>query len=89
MLDLAICGRVVTTPEVHKIAIEKYGVVSIWRKMYLLYDMIRVAYSNEATVKTAIDVFNKYTMDADKFDTPHDLYNIISKKYEEVYLVSS
>ncbi|XP_012227531.1 rifampicin phosphotransferase-like [Linepithema humile] len=87
MIDLAICGRIVMTPEVHQTAIEKYGVISTWRKIYFTCDMIRVAYANEATVKRAIDIFNKYTIDADKFDTPHDLYSAISKKYEEVYLI--
>lgn len=88
MLDLAICGRIVMTPEVHKIAMEKYGVMSNWRKIYLLYQSIKMLYFNKATTEAAIDIFNEYTINADDFDTPLDLYNVINMKYKEIYLVS-
>lgn len=88
MIDLAICGCVVTTPQVHEAAIEKYGIVSKWRSIYMLYDMFKSAWTNDAMVKRTIDTFHKYTLDANKFDTPHDLYNILNKKYGEIFLVS-
>lgn len=88
MSDLALCGRVVTTPEVHEAAIEKYGIVSKWRGMYLMYDMLKLMWTNEATVKRAIDIFHNYTLNANKFDTSHDLYSTLNKKYGELFLVS-
>ncbi|KYN05755.1 putative phosphoenolpyruvate synthase, partial [Cyphomyrmex costatus] len=87
MIDVAICGRVVTTPEVHKAAIEKYGIVSKWQEMYMMYEMFITAWRNDAIVKETIDIFNKYTLDADEFDTPHDLYNTLTEKYGEIFLI--
>jgi len=88
MIDLAVCGRIVTTPEVHEAAIEKYGIASKWRGIYIMYDMLKSAWTNDAMVKRTLDIFNKYTLDANEFDTPHDLYNILNKKYGEIFLVS-
>ncbi|KYQ50675.1 putative phosphoenolpyruvate synthase [Trachymyrmex zeteki] len=87
MIDLAICGRVVTTSEVHKAAIEKYGIVSKWRRMYMTYEIFTTAWRNDALVKETIDIFNKYTLDANEFDTPLDLYNILNEKYGEIFLI--
>ncbi|XP_018366486.1 PREDICTED: uncharacterized protein LOC108763401 isoform X2 [Trachymyrmex cornetzi] len=87
MIDLAICGHVVTTPEVHKAAIEKYGIASNWRKMYMMYETVVTAFRNKALVNKTIDTFNKYTLDANEFDTPHDLYNTLNEKYGEIFLM--
>ncbi|XP_012537594.1 prodigiosin synthesizing transferase PigC isoform X1 [Monomorium pharaonis] len=87
MIDLAICGRVVITPQIHEAAIKKYGIVSKWRRIYMLYDMIKSAWMNDAMVKKAIDTFHKYTLDANEFDTPHELYNTLNKKYGEIFLI--
>jgi len=88
MIDLAVCGRIITTPEVHEAAIEKYGIASKWRGIYVIYDMLKSAWMNDTMVKKTLDIFNKYTLDANEFDTPHDLYNILNKKYGEIFLVS-
>lgn len=88
MVDLALCGRVVITPEVHEAAIEKYGIASKWRKMYMAYDTLRSMWTNEATVKRTIDIFNNYILNANEFNTSHDLYGILNKKYGEIFLVS-
>lgn len=88
MIDLAICGRVVTTPEIHEAAIEKYGIVSKWRSMYMLYDTLKSAWANDATVETTIDIFKNYALNANEFDTPHDLYSTLNTKYGEIFLVS-
>jgi len=88
MIDMAICGRVVITPEIHKTALEKYGIVSRWRKMYLLFDTLRLAWGNDAMMKTVIDIFDKYTLNADEFDVSHNLYDVISRKYEEIFQVN-
>jgi len=88
MIDLAICGRVVTTPEVHAAAIEKYGIVSEWRRLYIMYETFITAWKNDALVKKTINIFNKYTLDANEFDTPHDLYNTLNEKYGEIFLVT-
>ncbi|XP_018354545.1 PREDICTED: prodigiosin synthesizing transferase PigC-like isoform X2 [Trachymyrmex septentrionalis] len=87
IIDLAICGREVTTPEVHIAAIKKYGIASIWRNFYTLLETIITAYRNNASVKKTINIFNNYTLDANEFDTPHDLYNTLNEKYEEIYLM--
>lgn len=88
MIDLAICGRVVTTPEVHAAAIEKYGIVNKWRRLYVMYETFITAWTNDALVKKTINIFNEYTLDANEFDTPHDLYNTLNEKYGEIFLVS-
>lgn len=88
MVDIAICGRVVTTSEIHRLAIKKYGIVSGWRKMYLLYDMFKAGWMSDAIVRAATDMSNKFILNANEFDTPRNLYNVINKKYKEIYLVS-
>lgn len=87
MIDLAICGRVVTTPEMHEAAKEKYGIVSKGRSIYMIHDMLKSAWMNDARVKETIDIFNKYILNVNEFDTPHDLYNLISEKYGEIFLI--
>ncbi|XP_011867776.1 PREDICTED: uncharacterized protein LOC105561966 [Vollenhovia emeryi] len=87
MLDLAICGRVVTTPKMHKTAIEKYGIMSKWQSIYMLYETFKFAWINDATVKRTLDIFNKYVLNANEFDTPHDLYNSLNNKYGEIFLL--
>ncbi|XP_018056708.1 PREDICTED: uncharacterized protein LOC108692779 isoform X2 [Atta colombica] len=87
MIDLAICGRIVTTPEVHAAAIEKYGIVSEWRRLYIMYETFITTWQNDALVKKTINIFNKYTLDANEFDTPHDLYNTLNEKYGEIFLI--
>ncbi|KMQ84747.1 phosphoenolpyruvate synthase [Lasius niger] len=88
MIDLAICGRVITTSEIHRVAVEKYGIVSGWRKMYLTYDMLKTVCRSDAIVKAATDVFNKFVFNANEFDTPHNLYGVISKKYKDIFLIA-
>lgn len=88
MIDLAVCGRVVTTPEIHEAAIEKYGIASKRRNMYTTYDMLKSMWTNEATVKRTIDISNNYTLNANEFDTSHDLYGVLDKKYGEIFPVS-
>lgn len=88
MVDLAVCGRVIMTSEIHRLAIEKYGVVSRWRKIYLMYDMFKTAWMSDAIVRAATDIFNKFILNTKEFDTPRNLYNVINEKYKEIYLVS-
>lgn len=88
MVDLAICGRVVITSDIHRLAVEKYGIASRWRKMYSMYDMFKTAWTSNAIIKTATDIFNKCILNANEFDTSRNLYNVIHKKYKEVFLVS-
>lgn len=88
MTDLAICGRVVMTPEIYQCAVEKYGIASRWRKIYLMYDMFKTAWMGDAIVKAATDAFNKCILNANEFDTSRNLYSIINKKYKELFRVS-
>lgn len=88
MTDLAVCGCIVTTPEVHEAAKEKFGIMSKWRGIYMTYDMLKLVWTNDAMVKRTLDVFNNYSLDANKFETSHDLYSILNKKYGELFLVS-
>lgn len=88
IVDYALCGKIIMTPEVHKIAMEKYGVISIQRIIYMTYNMFRMMFLNEKTVKRALDILHEYTVDVDQFDTSKDLYNAINKKYDQFYEVS-
>jgi len=88
MIDMAICGRVVITPEIHKTALEKYGIISRWRKMYLLFDTLRLAWRNDTMMEIVADIFSKYALNADEFDVSHNLYDVISRKYEEIFQVN-
>lgn len=88
MADIAICGRVITTPEVHKTAVEKLGVASIKQKMYEIGNMFKWAWINERIVKEAADIYRRYELNAYECETAHELYNVINKKYAEIFSVS-
>ncbi|KAL0121697.1 hypothetical protein PUN28_006885 [Cardiocondyla obscurior] len=87
MIDLAVCGRVVTTPEMHKAAIEKYGIVSKLRGIRMFCDTFKTIWRNDVAVKKTIDIYHNYILNANDFDTPHDLYNTLNKKYGEIFLL--
>ncbi|KAL6266847.1 hypothetical protein P5V15_003676 [Pogonomyrmex californicus] len=87
IIDLAISGRVIVTPEVHEVAIRKYGIMNRWKSIYMIYDMFKSMWTNNARVKEMVDILTKYTLDADAFDKPRDLYNILNKKYKEIFLI--
>lgn len=88
MADIAVCGRVITTPEVHKTAVEKLGVASMRQKLHEISHMFKWAWRNERIVKEATDTYRKYELNANEFETAQELYNVINKKYAEIFLVS-
>lgn len=88
MADIAICGRVVTTPEVHRIVLEKLGVASMKDKMRNISNMFKWVWTNERIVKEATKMYRKYELNANEFETARELYNVINKKYTEIFLVS-
>lgn len=88
MVDLAISGRVVITSEIHRLAVEKYGIASGWRNMYLLYDIAKTAWMSDAIVKSATDIFNECIFNANEFNTPLNLYDVIHTKYKKIFQVS-
>ncbi|XP_014470247.1 PREDICTED: putative phosphoenolpyruvate synthase isoform X3 [Dinoponera quadriceps] len=87
MADIAICGRVITTPEVHKIAVEKLGVASMKQKMSDISNMFKWAWINERIVKEATNVYRKYELNANEFETARELYSVINKKYTEIFML--
>lgn len=88
MADIAVCGRVVTTPEVHKTAVKKLGVAGMRQKMRDISNMFKWAWINERIVKEATNMYHKYELNANEHETAHELYNAINKKYAEIFLVS-
>ncbi|EFN79325.1 Probable phosphoenolpyruvate synthase [Harpegnathos saltator] len=85
--DIAVCGQVVTTPEVHMTAVRKLGVAGIKQVVHEIINMFKWAWINERIVKEATKVYHKYELNANEFQTAHELYNVINKKYAEIFLL--
>lgn len=86
--DIAISGRSIITPEIHKTAMERNGSITFWKGLTALYGMLKSTWTNSAVEKRAIELHNKFVLNADKFDTASSLYAEISAKLEMLYDVS-
>lgn len=85
--DIALCGRVIITPELHRIVVKKHGIASTWQQMYLIYDMIKTVWINEKTVKETVDMYHKYDLNVNGIDTARNLYNLLNKKYGDLFIL--
>lgn len=84
--DVAVCGHVITTPEIYNQAKERNG-VSWWGTTVQTIFMITDAWKAEATLKEMENIFASMTLDANRFDNIEDLYRAIDESLIYLQLV--
>lgn len=86
--DIALCGRVVITPEMNGIAVERNGVASFARRIRTTYGMLMDTIKNASVEDTAREICQKLTLNPEGFHTAYSLYNRINQRYPEYLRVS-
>ncbi|KZC06953.1 putative phosphoenolpyruvate synthase [Dufourea novaeangliae] len=81
VIDVAVSGNVVLTPEIHKIALERNGEPSWSFQMFLMYSMLKDAVQCTAVEKAAKQNYQDLTLNAEDFHTACSLYNEINKRF--------
>ncbi|XP_043470368.1 uncharacterized protein LOC122503758 [Leptopilina heterotoma] len=84
--DVAVCGHVITTPEIYNQAKERNG-VSLWGTTIQTIFMITDAWKAEATLKEMENIFTSMTLDANRFDKIEDLYRAIDESLIYLQLI--
>ncbi|XP_076222642.1 rifampicin phosphotransferase-like isoform X2 [Nomia melanderi] len=79
--DISFSGNVVVTPEIHKVALEKFGPATACRQLFQLYRMISDMFTVNIVEKTAKQVHQNFILNAENFHTTYSLYNEINNKY--------
>ncbi|XP_076758037.1 rifampicin phosphotransferase-like [Xylocopa sonorina] len=80
-LDFALCGKVIITPEINRIACEKNGEATSFTRMKIWWEMIKNAMKKNVTeiVKKNRE---KLTLNAEDFHNAYSLYNEINQQLE-------
>lgn len=86
---MAICGNIITTPEMYEAALEKFGTQNKRQQAYMMCKLIKSMWSVEKPVERAADALRKFDLNVDEFNTARDLYNALNNKYHIFITVSS
>lgn len=79
--DIALCGEVVITPEIHRIGLERNGEATASRRFAPLYEMLTNAVSNSKVEERAKEICRGLVLKPEEFHTAYSLYNEINRKY--------
>ncbi|XP_076168383.1 rifampicin phosphotransferase-like isoform X2 [Ptiloglossa arizonensis] len=79
--DIAVSGKVVITPEIHKIARERNLEAGVLHNFIVLYRLIREVMYNTATEIAAKENDRNLVLDTENFNTTYSLYNEINQKF--------
>lgn len=88
VIDIAVCGHVVTTPELHAAAVRRNGLVSIKSKLNLFKNMIRDTWNNESIVERAKELHKNFKLDASSFIRAEHLYRHINDSLQSLLEIS-
>ncbi|XP_015597464.1 uncharacterized protein LOC107268831 [Cephus cinctus] len=87
-IDIAICGKILTTPEVHQYAVERNGTISVFYRIYMIYSLVCDMWHMKSTMKKAAEVHEKFNIDFDRFYTAIHLYQEITDSFENLLKVA-
>ena len=79
--EIALCGEVVITPEIHRIGLERNGEATASRRIAMLYRMLMDAVWNSKVEKRAKEICADLILKPEEFHTAYSLYNEINRKY--------
>ncbi|XP_012151249.2 rifampicin phosphotransferase isoform X1 [Megachile rotundata] len=85
VIDIAVNGKVVLTPELHKIVCEKNGLAAPGFQIRAIFKMAREAIQNSAIERMAKVTCKKFNLKAEDFNTAYSLYNEIVQQLEDTY----
>ena len=87
IVDVAVCGHVITTPEIHKQAKERNGTIDFVGWLLNLIIMIQDLWNGERKMNEAIAIFDNTKLDPDQFDTIQELYQAINESMDKLETV--
>lgn len=79
VLEIAICGNVILTPEVHKLACERNGVINGRKEMMLIIKAFREMWRNEEIANRAKRIVDNYNLNVEEFNDTKSLYKKINE----------
>ncbi|XP_078047506.1 rifampicin phosphotransferase-like isoform X2 [Augochlora pura] len=85
--DIALCGHVMITPEIYKVALERNGSCSTYKRYYTLCTLAKDILQNRCVDTTARQLDGSITFNLENIYTAYSLYNEIIKslpKYMEM-----
>ncbi|XP_076242647.1 rifampicin phosphotransferase-like isoform X2 [Calliopsis andreniformis] len=83
VVDLALCGNIIITPEIHRIALERNGEAGFHRRIFLIYNMLMEMIRNSSMEKIARETCQNLILNPEDFHTAYSLYNEINQKHPE------
>lgn len=86
--DVAVCGHVITTPEIYNQAKKRNGILNLLETLLQTIKMVSDTWKAEATLKEMEKLFANMKLDASHFDTIEELYRTIDNSLIQLELVS-
>lgn len=87
IIDIAICGHTVTTPELHASVIRRNGLLGMKLKLKMFKDMIKDTWNNESIVEQAKKFFKSFKLEINHFIRAEHLYREINDNFHNLLQV--
>nr|XP_033335148.1 putative phosphoenolpyruvate synthase [Megalopta genalis] len=81
--DIALCGHIMITPEIHKVGLERNGLCSRYERCFWLWMLVKDILQNGSVEPVARQLERSITFNLENFYTAYSLYNEINKKISE------
>ncbi|XP_053982218.1 putative phosphoenolpyruvate synthase isoform X1 [Hylaeus volcanicus] len=88
VVDIAVSGDVIVTPEIHRIAHERNGRASFFTQYAGLYKMLNEAITNSTVEKFAKETDRNFVLNVEDFHNALSLYNEINQRFFIFYKIS-
>nr|XP_034193199.1 uncharacterized protein LOC117610209 isoform X3 [Osmia lignaria]XP_034193200.1 uncharacterized protein LOC117610209 isoform X3 [Osmia lignaria] len=85
IVDIALSGKVVITPEHHRIACERNGIATARFQMLAIIKMIKEMIQNGRIERTAAETCKNLNLKAEEFSTAHSLYDEITRRLKDCF----
>ena len=77
IVDVAVCGHEITTPELYEQARERNGTSGFIESVLLKLDIVFDIWNSENKLREVIQDFENIKLDPKEFDTTQDIYQSI------------
>ncbi|XP_066587507.1 rifampicin phosphotransferase-like isoform X2 [Prorops nasuta] len=79
VVDIAVCGHIVLTPEIHQIAVERNGILSGREAFKLFIKSICDSWNNTSMLQKAYEFHRNFVLNVDECTSTHAIYENINK----------
>ncbi|PSN52100.1 hypothetical protein C0J52_04339 [Blattella germanica] len=79
VVDLAVYGHLVTSPEFLRLAIERNGYLNSWGKLFIVLKILKDMLLKSRVVRLAKKLSDEFILDYNSHNNSQNLYNSISK----------